>query len=570
MASTRPSPESVEGPTPPRADNVCLACRRKKKKCDKALPGCLQCKRAFNLYSGSLCWLVVALAHKSRLHLQCIYEDTESVPVIEEFRQLRKKLKLFEEMLIPGTSRVSNPPTRPAVDLSPPDTADEPSVTGCDLLSRLEALASKLNVGEEVYQLLQSHPGEIYGASQIYFDNIHKWMPIMSQKLFYRRLTEFSKTRRPDFALLLLSIVLCIHCPASGTTQEPLYRAVRSTFWSLNATIDASLEMVQAGVLLSCYEYGFGMYKECYKTIGLCVRMGQLMGIQDEKPPSDELQFSDEWIRIAERCNLWWALVIRDRSTLLHGPFRNSQDAMPDHLPLEAFDLDPSFSRIGDAVITRDPAPGIFGYQAVAWRLFDKTVAFRRRVAKGETSERLREDQMQLDAELQSMMRCLVDLYSGATCGYCEPSATVLVSLLLLHGRHRSIIADTVSRSEMEGIPPHCFVTSSMAVKTIVRMIVDIAHTINNHYRKINIVSFPPTYCQVIYRATLELISFRNDMDEGEWTRALETLREATWNYGRRWQAAGKFSIPTDAICNWSGWLTWFLAVGSQVFRDCG
>ena len=100
---------------------------------------------------------------------------------------------------------------------------------------------------------------------------------------------------------------------------------------------------------------------------------------------------------------------------------------MPDHLPLEAFDLDHSFSRIGDAVITRDPAPGIFGYQAVAWRLFDKTVAFRRRVAKGETSERLREDQMQLDAELQSMMRLLVDLYCGATCGYCEPSATVLV-----------------------------------------------------------------------------------------------------------------------------------------------
>jgi hypothetical protein len=79
-----------------------------------------------------------------------------------------------------------------------------------------------------------------------------------------------------------------------------------------------------------------------------------------------------------------------------------------------------------------------------------------------------------------------------------------------------------------------------MAVKTIVRMVVDIAHTINNHYRKINIVSFPPTYCHVIYRATMELISLRNAMDEEEWSGALETLREATWNYGRRWQAAGK------------------------------
>lgn len=321
MATNQQSPESNEARTLPRADNVCLSCRRKKKKCDKSLPGCLQCKR-YVIGELSACtsfWVVglvdTAQAHKSRLHLQCIYEGAESVPVMEEFRQLRKRLKLFEEMLIPGTSKVSNPTTRLVVDLSAPGTAVERGVTGheADLLSRLEALASKLNVGEEVHQLLQSHPGEIYGVSQIYFDNIHRWLPIMSQKLFYRRLTEFSKTQRPDFALLLLSIVLSIHCPASGTTQEPLYRAVRSTFWSLNATVDASLEMVQSGVILSCYEYGFGMYKECYKTIGVCVRMGQLMGLQDEKPPSDELQYSDEWIRRAERCNLWWALVIRDR-----------------------------------------------------------------------------------------------------------------------------------------------------------------------------------------------------------------------------------------------------------------
>ncbi|KAL7821763.1 hypothetical protein V8C26DRAFT_426535 [Trichoderma gracile] len=535
MAPTQQSPESSEVPTPPRADNVCLSCRRKKKKCDKALPGCLQCKR---------------------LHLQCIYEDAESVPVIEEFRQLRKRLKLFEEMLVPGTSKVPNPTTRRTVDLSLADTADERNVTGCEagLTSRLEALASKVNVGEEVYQLLQSHPGEIYGASQIYFDNIHRWMPIMSQKLFYRRLTEFSKTKRPDIALLLLSIVLSIHCPTSGTTQEPLYRAVRSTFWSLNATIDASLEMIQSGVILSCYEYGFGMYKECYKTIGLCVRLGQLLGLQDEKPPPDELQYSsDEWIRSAERCNLWWALVIRDRSTLVHDatlatPFASGRDSIPKHLPFEAFDLDPSFSRLGKGVVTRDKAPGIFGYQAKAWRLFDKTVAFRRRLAEGEAPERLGQERMQIDAQLQSLMRALVDLSGGSTCGYCEPSATVLVSLLLLHKFHPSIPVNTVSESELGGVPPHCFVASSMAVKTIVRMVVDIAHTINNHYRKINIVSFPPTYCHVIYRATMELISLRNDMDEEEWTTALETLREATWNYGRRWQAAAKYLQTVDSV----------------------
>lgn len=227
------------------------------------------------------------------------------MPILEEFRQLRKRLKTFEGLLIPGTSKISNP-TSSTQRTSQPASTD-------DLVSRLEAVATTLDVGDEVYQLLQSHPGEIYGASHCYFDNVHKWMPIMSRKLFYRRLTEFSKTKRPDFAILLLCILLSIHYPTSSTAQEPLYRAVRSIYWYLNATVDASLEMIQAGILLSCYEYGFGMHKECYKTIGLCVRMGHWMDLHNEKPPSDISQSSDEWVEAAERCNIWWALVIRDR-----------------------------------------------------------------------------------------------------------------------------------------------------------------------------------------------------------------------------------------------------------------
>lgn len=76
-------------------------------------------------------------------------------------------------------------------------------------------------------------------------------------------------------------------------------------------------------------------------------------------------------------------------------------------------------------------------------------------------------------------------------------------------------------------------------------MVIDVADTINKYYHQANIISFTPTYSHVIYRATLELISFRDDMDKAEWTGALETLREATWIYGRRWQAAGKCLISS-------------------------
>jgi hypothetical protein len=235
--------------------------------------------------------------------------------MLEEFRQLRKRLKTFEGLLIPGTSKISSSATLDAIASSAERTNRLSSIDddSADLVSRLETIALTLDVGDEVYQLLQSRPGEIYGASHCYFDNVHKWMPIMSRKLFYRRLTEFSKTKRPDFAILLLCILLSIHYPTSSTAQEPLYRAVRSIYWHLNATVDGSLEMIQAGILLSCYEYGFGMHKECYKTIGLCVRMGHLMDLHNEKPPSEISENSDKWAEAAERCNVWWALIIRDR-----------------------------------------------------------------------------------------------------------------------------------------------------------------------------------------------------------------------------------------------------------------
>jgi hypothetical protein len=112
-------------------------------------------------------------------------------------------------------------------------------------------------------------------------------------------------------------------------------------------------------------------------------------------------------------------------------------------------------------------------------------------------------------------------------------------SLLLLHTRHPYVTAEALSKGEVGHFPTHCTVASSLAVQTIVRMIVDISRTINNHYFDINVLSFPPSYSHVVYRATLELISFHGAMDNTEWTTALETLREATWNYGRRWQAAG-------------------------------
>ena len=244
---------------------------------------------------------------RHRHHVECVYDEAEGASTIDEFRQLRKRLRNVESLMVPGTSKAANPGLaliqHPSSQVAQDDT----------LIGRLAVLNTESSLSEEISQLLQSKPGEVYGACQIFFQNVHKWMPILSQKLFYRRMTTFTKTGQADFALLFVSVLLLIHCPKRGTRREPLYEIVKARYWHHNANAAASIEIIQAGLLLACYEYGSGMIEACYRTTGLCARIGYWMGLHNLALPSDLPKDSDAWLETAERCNAWWGIFIRDR-----------------------------------------------------------------------------------------------------------------------------------------------------------------------------------------------------------------------------------------------------------------
>jgi hypothetical protein len=74
-------------------------------------------------------------------------------------------------------------------------------------------------------------------------------------------------------------------------------------------------------------------------------------------------------------------------------------------------------------------------------------------------------------------------------------------------------------------------------------MVVDISRNFNHNLAKLNTITCPPTYCYVIYRAAMELISLHDSIDHTQWSQDLETLREASWNYSRRWQVGGRLAL---------------------------
>lgn len=259
------------------------------------------------------CMKKVRLPHLTiwcRYHVKCVYDDSK-LSMVDEFRQIRKRLKIFESLLDSELSKSA----QPALAFSNLGLVDRssPSVAHMNLAARLEAIDDLSGAGEEILRTLQTKPGEVYRACQLYFQNVHKWVPIISQKLFYKRLTAFSQTKYSEFALLLLCVFLLTHYPANGGIHEPLYKAIYTIYWRSSATLNASIELIQAGLLMACYEYGSGMTAECHKTIGLCTRMGFWLDLHTEERPLVISDDDDVWAEKAERCNLWWGLVIRDR-----------------------------------------------------------------------------------------------------------------------------------------------------------------------------------------------------------------------------------------------------------------
>ncbi|OXV07140.1 hypothetical protein Egran_05095 [Elaphomyces granulatus] len=515
----RPHSESIMS-MPPRADNVCLYCRRRKKKCDKTLPSCLQCKKH---------------------NVECVYDDVEGVSTIDEFRQLRKRLRNVEGLMVPGTSKAANPGL--ALKQHPSSHAAQDST----LLGRLAVLNTDSSLSEEVHQLLQSKPGEVYGACQIFFQNVHRWMPIISQKLFYHRMTKFSKTGQTDFALVLLGILLLIYYPTRGTRPEQLYEIIRTRYWQHNASATASIETVQAGLLLACYEYGSGMIQACYGTTGLCARMGYWMGLHNQRLPSDLSKDSDTWLEAAERCNVWWGIFIRDRCINFETTAHNKPCAIgkgtPDYLPLESDALDPSFTSPN-----ANETVGIFGRQAQACHLLDQMIYFRQRQA---TAGPLDDEKCQLDHDLRTLLRALIDQNDGSICEFCEASAIVIGQLIrevsaLFHLHSKDAPAASLDYVDGSGPSTSTSAASSLALKTAARMVVDISRNFNHNLAKLNTITCPPTYCYVIHRAAMELISLHDSIDHAQWSQDLETLREASWNYSRRWQVGAHHLKSVD------------------------
>lgn len=152
----------------------------------------------------------------------------------------------------------------------------------------------------------------ITSISQLYFDTVHLWMPIVSKRRFFEHVQQGLNETRADFALLCLSMKLITTIPSTDSPDEhnPSYLSAKLLLHEVTMSRSLTVVTLQAIVILALYEIGHAIYPAAQVSVSLCAQYGLMLGLDWESLR----QRSDlPWIELEEQRRVWWAIVILDR-----------------------------------------------------------------------------------------------------------------------------------------------------------------------------------------------------------------------------------------------------------------
>lgn len=169
-----------------------------------------------------------------------------------------------------------------------------------------------------LYKVVGQSP---FQAGKRFLDNFQRWLPIIAPRCLHE-LIELSEQGLPgaDVSILLLSICL-VTLRSGGDLDDPFLHSsavhvtVKTLYAQVQAIAHASIALVQAGVVLSAYEYASGQIDSAYISIATCIRMAQAVGVDIayEKlgavQEETRLQATSEW-------NLWWSIIVLERCSI--------------------------------------------------------------------------------------------------------------------------------------------------------------------------------------------------------------------------------------------------------------
>jgi hypothetical protein len=148
---------------------------------------------------------------------------------------------------------------------------------------------------------------DIRSMTSRYFTTIHRWLPVVSENLFYERLPNTFTKPCADISLLSMSMTLITTIPSEegSESMSSLYTLVKSSIAIIEAASLNTIEVVQARLLVSLFEYGHGM-PAAYISLAATARAAAAIKINGTVDDSSSTTSDESLI-------LWWGIVMLDR-----------------------------------------------------------------------------------------------------------------------------------------------------------------------------------------------------------------------------------------------------------------
>ena len=253
-----------------RAPRVCATCKARKKGCDKALPICGYC---------------------AQRGLTCLYEEAS----VAEGRAVAGGISLWTNNQMPPVSLLDSRSAHSHFTLH-------------------EALHQQLC---DLFQITQCGFPEV---CRRYFQSFHRWLPIVSEDLLANMVLTFRDSHPPaDMSVLIMAMFLVTMNPSNDSVADSippytLYLELRMSIARAQAKVTASSHLLQTGILLAAYEYACGKPHDAYISIGTCVRMSSILGIDKPDLPTRG-DCNDPTLRLMslERQNIYWGMIMLER-----------------------------------------------------------------------------------------------------------------------------------------------------------------------------------------------------------------------------------------------------------------
>lgn len=286
-----------------RSPRVCIPCRRKKKRCDKALPACGRCLK----------WVLQVRPPS------CGYVDQDA----DEYDG--RSFDACQHEGDPGVmpeDRLANPQMIEAVaatDLVGFATHfNGGSDSGISMAGSSSFLLESTNdihlSGFHCMLRLVGSRAEVEQTLLAYFNSVNIWFNVIDYAHFTEEVKAMWIIPSVETELLVLCQALVTRQPGAegiAATQDGLYISTKMLFTLVEAKIPMGFALYQAALLVALYEACQGLTEKAFLTLHTCVAMSQALGWQREAFWAEERrdQFPAE---LQKSSILWWATCLID------------------------------------------------------------------------------------------------------------------------------------------------------------------------------------------------------------------------------------------------------------------